>query len=1095
MKRLCALLLVCAMLLGLVPTAFAANETAEPTVYTEEDYVTADLLWEGIHDTREKMEDLKATTEKTTEAIISVITSSPYYAEDTLIRNGNHIFWETIDGIPCGYSPRLAEISENATPMEGYDPATAETVITTSYATKGGYPGSKDVYLIQPYYGIDEAFTEQYETEANVIAAATGGTVTIYRTTGATIDAVADAVENGAVVLFDSHGTTDYSNPNDSEDDVSEANTSYFCLQVGTGLTSDDYTKGTGKFGEYYHAFYYGSNGNLKYYCVDGTAIANHMESNSPNGLLWIAICLGMATDGLHAPLLAKGAEVAYGYSQSVTFNYDYKWEKAFWSQMILGKTVAESISYMKIQVGHWDWCHSSLYNTIENARAGYCAFPIVVSSEDPYPGHGNVDDYQTVNSTWALMADCPHTAVTYTPATPATCLEKGNIAYYQCNHCNALFTDQALTVRINSADIVVAAKGHSYDSGELLTTVGCMVDGITRYTCLECGHIYEEVQTHTGHNFVNDICANCGVDKPPFVPFAYGQSGTFVLAAKINGEYYALPNTDVNASQKLKAIMVDGSYGYVDSKEAQDVALELIYNEDKDTYYIFNGTYYLYYPSSTNIGGQTTPYAWTLKAGINGSWAFVAQQISRHISYRTNGFNYFGCYYDVNISSGSKEYFHLEILPVVTIACEHTMDDGKITTEPTCTVPGVKTFTCTKCGETTKEELPATGHNWDEGTVTTEPTCIGYGVKIYTCGNCSATKTEQVPSTGVHTYVSGICTNCGEAEPTEPTEPEPTEPSEPTLDETIVINHTLNLASDISINYAVRSDLLLNFDSYYLSCVIPVYSGNEIVQERTVTIRPVYKGNYYYFTLKGITAVQMADEIKATLHLTKGKNTFISGTDIYSISTYAYTQLSRPVPDTLKKLCAELLRYGATAQGYKGYRTDCLADRNMTDTDRSYLGNLDEVPFGDNNRILDDVSQPTVTWAGKTLNLDSTITVKFIVDLSAYEGDPQQLELHYSYETCLGETNTAILLRPVLYYPEKNYYAFEVDELLASEFRTVITAAVYCNEVQVSPTTVYSADSYGNGKEERLTVLCKTLLSYSDTALAFFRENMEEGN
>ena len=40
-----------------------------------------------------------------------------------------------------------------------------------------------------------------------------------------------------------------------------------------------------------------------------------------------------------------------------------------------------------------------------------------------------------------------------------------------------------------------------------------------------------------------------------------------------------------------------------------------------------------------------------------------------------------------------------------------HTWNDGEVTKEATCTEKGVKTFTCTKCGETKTEEIAALGH------------------------------------------------------------------------------------------------------------------------------------------------------------------------------------------------------------------------------------------------------------------------------------------------------------------------------------------------------------------------------------------------
>lgn len=122
-----------------------------------------------------------------------------------------------------------------------------------------------------------------------------------------------------------------------------------------------------------------------------------------------------------------------------------------------------------------------------------------------------------------------------------------------------------------------------------------------------------------------------------------------------------------------------------------------------------------------------------------------------------------------------------------------HTWDNGKVTTEPTETTPGVRTFTCAVCGQTRTETIPATGvhdyqftknvaptcttdgydlytcsgcgatekrnskpalgHKWDSGTVTTEPTETTPGVRTYTCTVCGEVKTETIPATGAHTH------------------------------------------------------------------------------------------------------------------------------------------------------------------------------------------------------------------------------------------------------------------------------------------------------------------------------------------------------
>ena len=125
-----------------------------------------------------------------------------------------------------------------------------------------------------------------------------------------------------------------------------------------------------------------------------------------------------------------------------------------------------------------------------------------------------------------------------------------------------------------------------------------------------------------------------------------------------------------------------------------------------------------------------------------------------------------------------------------------HDWGNGVVTTAPTETTPGVRTYTCTVCGDIREETIPATGahdyrftknvaptctdggydlytcsgcgaterrnltdaagHKWDGGTVTTAPTETTPGVRTYTCTVCGQTRTEAIPATGASTCTGG---------------------------------------------------------------------------------------------------------------------------------------------------------------------------------------------------------------------------------------------------------------------------------------------------------------------------------------------------
>ena len=129
---------------------------------------------------------------------------------------------------------------------------------------------------------------------------------------------------------------------------------------------------------------------------------------------------------------------------------------------------------------------------------------------------------------------------------------------------------------------------------------------------------------------------------------------------------------------------------------------------------------------------------------------------------------------YQYNSSSNSKEFTitpaklrnadgtYFETATVKTGTTVNYYKDGGIWHVHTAVPVPAKDATCTEKGNTagTKcsvcntilsgvEEIPANGHQWDKGSITTAPTCTEDGVKTFTCLVCDATKTEKVEKKG----------------------------------------------------------------------------------------------------------------------------------------------------------------------------------------------------------------------------------------------------------------------------------------------------------------------------------------------------------
>ena len=129
---------------------------------------------------------------------------------------------------------------------------------------------------------------------------------------------------------------------------------------------------------------------------------------------------------------------------------------------------------------------------------------------------------------------------------------------------------------------------------------------------------------------------------------------------------------------------------------------------------------------------------------------------------------------------------FDIFIVTVKAAPHTHSFGEWMVTTEPSCTDPGIQTREC-DCGQTERAEIPATGHQWDEGKVTKEPSETSDGERIFTCTVCKATETEVIKAGEIvseptedtdPTENSGSTISTGESEASGEKQPSGAEPS-----------------------------------------------------------------------------------------------------------------------------------------------------------------------------------------------------------------------------------------------------------------------------------------------------------------------------
>ena len=310
-------------------------------------------------------------------------------------------------------------------------------------------------------------------------------------------------------------------------------------------------------------------------------------------------------------------------------------------------------------------------------------------------------------------------------------------------------------------------ACDHVWDAGKVTTEPTCTAAGVKTYTCSKCGNTKTEEIPALGHIDENkdELCDRCGAklgeDPKPtgnkYVKAASLKDGDEVvlynpeqgkaLSEEIVATYYKVGT----AVTPTDGVLETSDTAIVWTVAADGTGFNLINDEGKKL--SIEGTF-------SSIPYDKENDAWTVQTAATAGCVYVVNENGKYISWSSKG-NFAAYTFDA-----AKEADYALELYVKTADAPHvhTWDEGKVTTEPTCTKAGVKTYTCTVCKETKTEAIAALGHKWDDGKVTTEPTCTAAGVKTYTCTVCKETKTEAVAALGhVDADKDNKCDRCGE--------------------------------------------------------------------------------------------------------------------------------------------------------------------------------------------------------------------------------------------------------------------------------------------------------------------------------------------
>ena len=273
-----------------------------------------------------------------------------------------------------------------------------------------------------------------------------------------------------------------------------------------------------------------------------------------------------------------------------------------------------------------------------------------------------------------------------------ATCKETGYSGDTWCKDCGK---------KILSGQTIAKTENHSWDAGKVTTKATCTEEGEKTFTCSICGDEKTEKISATGHQHTeirNKKEATCKEE---------GYSG------------------DTWCKDCGKKILSGQTIAKIENHS---------WNQGEITKE----------PTCKEEGEKT----FTCSICGNTKTEKVSTTDHQHMEIRNQKnptckeAGYSGDTYcadcGVKISSGKT----------IAKTKNHNWDGGVITTEPTCTERGEKTFTCTICGNTNTKKVNATGHRYGAYKVVKEPTNKRKGLKSKTCSVCGKIVYEAIPKT-----------------------------------------------------------------------------------------------------------------------------------------------------------------------------------------------------------------------------------------------------------------------------------------------------------------------------------------------------------
>ena len=284
-----------------------------------------------------------------------------------------------------------------------------------------------------------------------------------------------------------------------------------------------------------------------------------------------------------------------------------------------------------------------------------------------------------------------------------------------------------------------------------------------------------------------------------------------------------------------------------------------------------------------------------------------------------------------------------------------------------------------------------------------------------------------------------------------------------------------VSLQESISLFFAVDPACASEYTDLYVE-----FKKGDVV---TTSSETVNLGGRTCFRFSNIAAKEVNDTITVTLYGTFNGKVYKAEEYSYSVATYCYNRLAKSSDAKFKRVCVDLLNYGAAAQTYFSYNTENLANAALTDEHKAF-GSTEYSALTDNRTNSGEYTD----YGVKAFNLVYEEVIKVLVAVEAKDlnGVVAKVTLDGKVYEIASSEFTPLTIGGV------QCYAFYFTNILPNQTRSVFSVTLEKDGVAVGNTMTYSIESYLARQIPRTTNaaykdLMESTAKYSDACVAMY--------